>query len=207
MTFKKSYSGRVACLPRRSPAKAGILDFGAPRAGVTPLSSRLRVFVVHVLPSSRKKGRKCETNPISFKTYYPPNTNNEKIPLSTKSKSYDCARRAGFQPRLVCARIRSILGRMPNKPAGKMPALLRPRHCKPLQTIANQCKAFSGKKNYLNSVDATQETRVARLCHLQSTINNELASEGYGRLRKGPPGVPADHRFNVSTIRPPVKED
>jgi hypothetical protein len=36
-----------------------------------------------------KKGRNCETNPISFKTYCPPNTNNEKISLLTKSKSYD----------------------------------------------------------------------------------------------------------------------
>ena len=66
----------------------------------------------------------------------------------------------GFQPRLFCSWIRSSSGRMPNKPAGKMPALLYPRHCKPLQTISNRCKGFSGKKIYLNSADATQP------CHL-----------------------------------------
>ena len=42
----------------------------------------------------RKKGRNCETNPISFKTYYLPNTNNEIISLLAKSKSYDPKRRA-----------------------------------------------------------------------------------------------------------------
>jgi hypothetical protein len=41
---------------------------------------------------SGKKGRNCETNPISFKTYCPPNTNNENISLLTKSKSYDFKR-------------------------------------------------------------------------------------------------------------------
>jgi hypothetical protein len=38
---------------------------------------------------SGKKGRNCETNPISFKTCCLPNTNNEKFSLLIKSKSYD----------------------------------------------------------------------------------------------------------------------
>jgi hypothetical protein len=52
--------------------------------------------------SSGKKGRNCETNPISFKTCCPSNTNNEKISLLTKSKSYDGANRAhGLSSRLL----------------------------------------------------------------------------------------------------------
>jgi hypothetical protein len=42
-----------------------------------------------LLCSFAVKGRNCETNPISFKTYCPSNTNNEKFSLLTKSKSYD----------------------------------------------------------------------------------------------------------------------
>ena len=43
---------------------------------------------------SGKKGRKCETNPISFKTYCPSNANNEKISVFVKRKSYDLEDRA-----------------------------------------------------------------------------------------------------------------
>jgi hypothetical protein len=39
--------------------------------------------------SSGEKGRNCETNPISFKTCCPSNTNNEEISFLIKSKSYD----------------------------------------------------------------------------------------------------------------------
>jgi hypothetical protein len=56
--------------------------------------TRARDAAFHTLAFPRlrpcgKKGRNCETNPISFKTYYPPNTNNEEIFFLLKSKSYD----------------------------------------------------------------------------------------------------------------------
>jgi hypothetical protein len=78
MLVENTYSNHVAC----------VLD----------CASRLALFrsAFAPLPSAHllQKGRNCETNPISFKTCCPPNTNNENISLLTKSKSYDSKRRA-----------------------------------------------------------------------------------------------------------------
>jgi hypothetical protein len=59
------------------------------------LSSKNEPILRRWVLASSKKGRNCETNPISFKTYYPPNTNNENISLFTKSKPYDPKRQHG----------------------------------------------------------------------------------------------------------------
>jgi hypothetical protein len=64
---------------------------------VKALQSLLRVFAPPRL--CVKKGRNCETNPISFTTSCPSIANNENFSLLTKSKSYGVEDRACGLPR------------------------------------------------------------------------------------------------------------
>jgi hypothetical protein len=65
------------------PRNTATLSHSRPVGALQPL---LCAFVD--IRRSGKIGRNCETNPISFKTYYPPNTNNEEISFLLKSKPY-----------------------------------------------------------------------------------------------------------------------
>jgi hypothetical protein len=56
----------------------------------------------------------CETNPILFKTYCPPNTNNENFSLLTKSKSYHYKRREGAALSVQC-KMKNKKLKMPDK--------------------------------------------------------------------------------------------
>jgi hypothetical protein len=61
-------------------------------------SAKAEVLTKAVRPCV-KNGRNCETNPISFKTYYPSMTNNENISFLPKSKSYNVEDQAYGLPR------------------------------------------------------------------------------------------------------------